>query len=358
MAVIITVIVALGACVILTLAVIILRQNSRIEEMLRTTSDQFRSEQSRSLVSEESRRMALETLVKSLEDKLKTYQDLLRQWENDRATKFGQIEKELSNASQATLRLSDTTGKLTNILGNVKLRGQWGERMAEDIISYAGLLEGVNYLKQTAQTSCSTRPDFIFLLPDGKKLNMDVKFPLDNYLKMANAISDLERDAAKKDFFKNVRARMKELQSREYINPAENTLDFVLLFIPNEQVFAFILEAEAGIMDEALKEKILLCSPFTLYAVLSVVRQAHEHFRFEKDIKKILAHIDLFTKHFDTFKTRFEDIGTLIRKLEEKYTDVRDVSFRNVDTKLRHIEEYRKGRLETVADHVPVSEGE
>jgi DNA recombination protein RmuC len=355
---VVSVVLGIAACVILALAVIILRQNSRIEEMLRMTADQFKSEQARSLVSEETRRMALEALVRSLEEKLKTYQDLLRQWENDRAAKFGQIEKELSNASQATLRLSDTTGKLTNILGNVKLRGQWGERMAEDIVSYAGLLEGINYLKQTAQASSSTRPDFIFLLPDGKKLNMDVKFPLDNYLKMANAASDLERDAAKKDFFKNVRARMKELQSREYINPAENTLDFVLLFIPNEQVFAFIHEAEPGIMDEALKEKILLCSPFTLYAVLSVVRQAHEHFRFEKDIKKILSHIDLFTKHFDTFKTRFEDIGALIRKLEEKYTDVRDVSFKNVDTKLRHIEEYRKGRLENVVEPAPLAEGE
>ncbi len=355
---VVSVVLGIAACVILALAVLILRQNSRIEEMLRVTADQSKSEQARSLVSEETRRMALEGLVRSLEEKLKTYQDLLRQWENDRATKFGQIEKELSNASQATLRLSDTTGKLTNILGNVKLRGQWGERMAEDIVSYAGLLEGINYLKQTAQASSSTRPDFIFLLPDGKKLNMDVKFPLDNYLKMANAASDLERDAAKKDFFKNVRARMKELQSREYINPAENTLDFVLLFIPNEQVFAFIHEAEPGIMDEALKEKILLCSPFTLYAILSVVRQAHEHFRFEKDIKKILSHIDLFTKHFDTFKTRFEDIGALIRKLEEKYTDVRDVSFKNVDTKLRHIEEYRKGRLENVVEPAPLAEGE
>ena len=72
------IILAVAACIVLALAVIILRQNSRIEEMLRMTADQFRSEQSRTLVSEESRRMALEALVRSLEEKLKTYQDLLR----------------------------------------------------------------------------------------------------------------------------------------------------------------------------------------------------------------------------------------------------------------------------------------
>ena len=46
------------------------------------------------------------------------------------------------------MKLQETTVRLNNILGNVKLRGQWGERMAEDIIRYAGLIENVNYLKQ------------------------------------------------------------------------------------------------------------------------------------------------------------------------------------------------------------------
>ena len=337
--------------IVLILAVVLLRQNSRIEEILRSTSEQLKGEQARLTQEQESRRQAFEGAVRSLEDKLRAYQDLLRQWENDRAQKFGRIEQELSSASQATLKLQETTGKLTNILGNVKLRGQWGERMAEDIIRYCGLVENVNYLKQTQQSGSATRPDFIFLLPDGRRVNMDVKFPLDNYLRLSNASSDVEREAAKKDFFRNVRSRIGEIKSREYINPAENTLDFVLLFIPNEQVFGFIQEAEPGIMDEALKEKVVLCSPFTLYATLAVIRQAHEHFRFEKDILKILSHIDLFVKHFETFRSRFEEIGSLLLKLEQKYADVRDTSFKQIDTKIRHIEEYKKGRL-------PVPDGE
>lgn len=333
------------AAIVAVLAVILLRQNSRIEEILRSTSEQMRGEQSRLAAEDAQRRESFDATIRSLEEKLKLYQELIREWEKDRSTKFGRLEQELTSASQATLRLQETTGKLSNILGNVKLRGQWGERLAEDIISHCGLVEGVNFLKQTQQASSSSRPDFVFLLPDGRRVNMDVKFPLDNYLKMSNASSDFEREAAKKDFFRNVRARIKELKGREYINPAENTLDFVLLFIPNEQVFGFVMDAEPGIMDEALGDKVVLCSPFTLYATLAVIRQAHEHFRFEKDVKKIIQLIDQFSKYYETFKVRFEDVGKLIRDLDQVYVDIRDKSYRNIDAKIRHIDDYKKGHL-------------
>ena len=75
---------------------------------------------------------------------------------------------------------------------------------------------------------------------------------------------------------------IKQLTTRDYINPAENTVDYVIMFIPNEQVYSFINEADITIMDEALKQKVILCSPFTLYAVLAVIRQAIENFNLER----------------------------------------------------------------------------
>lgn len=329
------------AVIIAVLVAVVVRQNARVEELLRGSRD----ERTKDAVDAESRRQSLEGVVRSLEARLKDYEQQLRLWETDRAQKFGALEKELSAASQATLKLQDTTGKLTNVLGNVKLRGQWGERMAEDIIRHAGLLEGVNYRKQTQLASSTTKPDITFLLPDGRSVNMDVKFPLDNYLKMVNALSDMERDTAAKEFIKNAKARVKELQTRDYINPAENTLDFVLLFIPNEQVFGFIHEAAPEFMDEALKQKVVLCSPFTLYATLAVIRQAHENFRFERDMKKIIQDIEIFVKHYATFKERFADMEKLIADLDSNYRDIREKSFKNIDTKIRHIEEFKQGHL-------------
>ena len=346
---------ALGAGVFLW---VILQQNARIEELLRSTREQIegrRQADAQGLSDENSRRQALEGAVRSLESRLKEYELMLRNWETDRAQKFGAIEKELSTAAQATFKLQEVTGKLNNVLGNVKLRGQWGERMAEDIIRHAGLLEGVNYRKQTQLASSTTKPDITFLLPDGRSINMDVKFPLDNYLKMVNAASDLERDLLSKEFIRNARSRVKELQTRDYINSAENTLDFVMLFIPNEQVFGYIQEAAPEFMDEAMKQKVVLCSPFTLYATLAVIRQAHEHFRFERDMRKIIQDIEIFVKHYATFKERFAGLEKLIADLDGAYRDIREKSFKNIDVKIRHIEEFRKGHLQAdgqMVDHV------
>ena len=90
----------------------------------------------------------------------------------------------------------------------------------------------------------------------------------------------------------------------------------------------------------------MLCSPFTLYAMLSVVRQAHEHFRFEKDIKKIIELIEGFTKDYELFKNRFADLGSLIDKLSGQYADITDKSFKKLDGKIQRIEDHKKGHLD------------
>lgn len=323
-----------------------IRQEMRFhqDQFLRLAGQQFATEQSKAASELEMRKQAVDATVQGLKQELEKYEKLLHEFEQDRAVKYGHLENELKNASQATVKLQETTGRLNNILGNVKLRGQWGERMAEDIIRYAGLVEGVNYIKQTKLESAATRPDYTFLLPDDHKVNMDAKFPMDNYLSMVNAESPDEQEFYQKEFLKNARERIKEIQNRDYINLSDNTLDFVILFIPNEQVYGFIQEKSPTLMDMALTQKVILCSPFTLYAMLSVIRQAHENFRYEKDLKKIIQLIEQFAKLYETFKVRFEEIGKTILKLEQQYQTVANTSFRQLDVKIRHIQEHKTGQ--------------
>lgn len=286
---------------------------------------------------------AVENSVKTLKDELERYARLVREFENDRNKKYGNLENELKNASQATGRLQETTAHLTSILGNVKKRGEWGERMAEDIIALCGLEENVNYRKQK-QGESGTKPDFTFLLPDKHKINMDVKFPLSNYLNMVNAAEAAQKDMFLKQFLSDVKNRLKEVGGREYISPADGTLDFMLLFIPNEQVFGFIQESDPSLMDLALKQKIVLCSPFTLYATLSVIRQAFDNFYYEKSTKEIIGTIDRFIATYDVFKKRFVELDEAIGKVSLKYREIHNVSFKELDTKIRKIEDLKKGQ--------------
>ncbi|MGH7205601.1 MAG: DNA recombination protein RmuC, partial [Nitrospiraceae bacterium] len=206
---------------------------------------------------------------------------LMKDLEKDRVEKFGQLASQLRTTTEQTAALVQTTSTLREALASTKARGQWGERMAEDVLRLAGFVENVNYVKQKAIAGGGTRPDFTFLLPRKLRLNMDVKFPLDNYLRFLEAKSEPEKAKYRADFMRDVKARIKEVATRDYINPEQNTVDSVLLFIPNEQIYAFIHEQDGSILDDGIKNGVVFCSPLTLFAILAVIRKAVDNFALE-----------------------------------------------------------------------------
>ena len=137
----------------------------------------------------------LEVLNKSLTQLTSNVQSL----EKERAKTYANLQAQLKNSHEQASALMHSTTKLHELLSNSKRRGQWGERMAEDVLRLTGLKEGVNYIKQKAfgQAEGNNRaiPDFTFILPNGVKVNMDVKFPLANYLHFMDAKSDIKTDA-------------------------------------------------------------------------------------------------------------------------------------------------------------------
>jgi DNA recombination protein RmuC len=286
----------------------------------------------------EAKRQAVESTVGQLAEKLKTYEDLARKMESDRAEKYGSLAEQLGKATSSTESLQKTTDRLYSVLSNSRTRGQWGERMAEDILRMVGLVENVNYTHNRAQESVATRPDFTFSLPDGHKLHMDVKFPLDNYMRMLDASSDTDKDGFKTQFLRDVRNRIKELTKRDYVNPSESTLDYVLLFIPNEQVYGFVLESHPGLIDEALGQKVVLASPFSLYAVLAVVRQSMDNFRFSEATREIIKHVGSFRKEYSNFQERLLKVGKKFSEAQELYGKLHDTSYKRLDQAMKRIE--------------------
>jgi DNA recombination protein RmuC len=168
---------------------------------------------------------------------------------------------------------------------------------------------------------------------------MDVKFPVDNYLRFLEAESDHERDATAKAFLRDVRNRVKELSTRGYIDP-DATLDEVLLFIPNESVWTFIHERDPQLIDVALDQKVVLCSPVSLFAVLAVIRQAGEQSRLARTSDEILQclggfrqqwtkyaeAVDLVEKRFSTAQKGLEELtGPRRRQLERQLDRIDDL---------------------------------
>jgi DNA recombination protein RmuC len=295
-----------------TMSTDVLRQNSN--DFMQIAGETLNRQTKTGEMELENKKKLIDQTLDMMKGDLQKVENLMREIEQTRTAKFAAISTQLEETAKQTARLQDTTGKLQTALASARVRGQWGERMAEDVLRLAGFIEGVNYLKQQTLTESSTRPDYTFLLPQDLKLNMDVKFPLDNYMKYVDEESEELRRNYKEQFLKDTRDRIREISKRDYISPSENTVDYAMVFIPNEQVYCFINENDHSIIDEALNNKVILCSPFTLYAILAVIRKAAENFAIKKTAGEILNYMESFYKQWSLFRDSMDKMG---KKLEE-----------------------------------------
>jgi DNA recombination protein RmuC len=180
---------------------------------------------------------------------------------------------------------------------------------------------------------------------------MDVKFPLDNYLRYLEAESELEQRRARDDFLRDVRGHVKTLAARGYSGEGIDTVDCVLLFIPNEALYSFIHEQDRTILDDALVQKLVFCSPLTLYAVLAVVRQAVDSFRVERTSHEILARLAAFHKQWSAFVDRMDKLDRSLGTARRDYDELVGTRRRQLERELDKIADLRSAAaLEAAPD--------
>jgi len=280
---------------------------------------------------------------------------LVRQLDGGQRKAYGELSNELRRQHEGMAALSEHTQQLREVLASSKARGQWGERMAEDVLRLAGLLEGVNYRKQTTLDSAG-RPDYTFLLPNGRVMHMDVKFPLDNYVRHLDATNDLERAQYRDQFLRDVRDRVKELTTRGYLDSNDDTVDCLLMFIPNEQVYGFVQENDRSILDDAMRHKIVVCSPLTLYAVLAVVRQAVDNFQLERTSSEILGLLSEFSCQWEKYAAQLEKVQSRFEQVAKEYAALMTTRHRALQRpldKIEHLRHDERGLLD--ADIAPLT---
>jgi DNA recombination protein RmuC len=281
--------------------------------------------------------------VEGLMTQVERLGDVVTRLQRDGASQHSEVLSGLRAAQTSTKELAQTTAHLREALASPKARGQWGERMADDVLRHAGMVEGVSYRKQTGIAGGSI-PDVTFLMPGGRVLHMDVKFPVDNYLRHLEATTDGERDAHAKSFLRDVRARVKELAARTGYIDASTTLDQVLLFIPNESVWGFIHERDPELIDVALRQKVVLCSPVSLFAVLAVIRQAVEQTGLERTSHEILECLAGFGREWTKFSEALDKVVTHLDRTQRSLEDVTGTRRRQLERQLDRVEALRVAR--------------
>lgn len=285
----------------------------------------------------------IDKTIQTLNVELHKANEKLEKAERDRIGSFENLKQQITQQAKHTQDLLQSTTNLQRVLSNNQLRGQYGEQVAEDLLKMNGFVKGADYLIQDTQAE-GARPDFTVLLPNNMKINIDSKFPYQNLLKIVESTTDESRAQYRKLFEQDIKEKIKQVTSRKYINPEENTVDFVVLFVPNEMIFSYIYDKMHEIWIDGMRQKVVFAGPFSFTAILRMVRQAHEYFSVQKNLRSIINNIQVFK---DEFTKYHEEVDNLGKKVDAVVSQYRVVSQTRTNKLLRVVD---KIQLDSATD--------
>lgn len=307
--------------VIFTLMVPKMMQNAN-EQLISMANEKLGAEKQDIATDLSNKKSAIEDIAKKIREDLEKTKDKLEIAERERIGSFRELKKEIENQTKVTEQLSSTTENLKRVLSNNQMRGQFGEQVAENLLKMSGFVKGVDYDFNKEHKATGTRPDFTVYLPNKVKINVDAKFPYQSLQKMTETNDKATKNELEKMFERDIKEKIKQVTTRDYINPEDNTVDFVIMFIPNEMIFSYIYEKMNDLWLEAMKQKVVMAGPFSFTATLRLVRQAYDNFKYQKNVQKIIGYIKTFEVEFKKYNEEFIKIGDRIKSLSSQYDTV------------------------------------
>jgi DNA recombination protein RmuC len=219
------------------------------------------------------RETAIESLVQPIRDALAKTETQIQSIERDRIDAFATLKIQMEVLASRQSLLSRETRNLVTALRRPDVRGQWGEITLKRLVELSGMTAHVDFTEQHHQMTDAgaIRPDMIVHMPEKRDIVVDVKTPLDAYLAAVEAQDDEARAAQLRRHAQIVGARVRELSSKSYWSQFERSPDFVVLFLPGDQFLSAALQENPGLIDESLRQNVMLATPTSLVALLKAV---------------------------------------------------------------------------------------
>ncbi|MBR4156459.1 MAG: DNA recombination protein RmuC [Bacteroidales bacterium] len=270
----------------------------------------------------------IEGMKKSMTDNLKTNSE-------NKAS----LEKAIEELMKRTQDIGNDANNLAKALKNEsKTQGNWGELILENILEKSGLTEGEHYEKQTTlkdsrgnmvfhdETGSRLIPDVVVHYPDNKDLVIDSKVSLTAFVDYCNASDDKEKSIALKRHLQSMKAHYKELQKKNYssyIKSPRVSLDYVVMFVPNESAMQLALYEDGALWREAFENGVFITSEQNLLALLRMIQLAWSQVKQARNQQEIFDEVNKLLDRVGDFMKRYEDLGKKIESLQGSYDDTK-----------------------------------
>jgi DNA recombination protein RmuC len=265
----------------------------------------------------EQNREGLFELLKPLGEKITEFEKKVEETHKDTITRNSALREQLENLQRLNVQMTREAENLTRALkGDSKTQGAWGEFILESILEKSGLEKDREY---TIQESFTTeegrfRPDVIIRLPESRHVIIDSKVSLTGYNNFVNSNSDEDKKIALKAHLISIRQHMKGLAEKNYQkNISDNTLDFIIMFIPIEPAYILAIQSERGLYEEALEKRIVFVSPTLLIPSLQLIKNVWKQ---EYQNRHVLEIANKAGDLYDKFVGFSEDLISMGRHME------------------------------------------
>jgi DNA recombination protein RmuC len=238
------------------------------EEFLRLAQTAFAAQRGEAEAELARRAAAVESLVAPVARALERTQQSLEQVGRDQAGLRAQVV-EMSQGNQA---LRSETSKLVQALRRPNVRGRYGEVQLERVIELAGMKNYCDFTPQGGlrdEEGKLARPDLIVKLPNGRVIAIDAKTNLDAYLDALDEPAEADKHLDR--YAETVMLQAQKLARKAYWTNFDASPEFVVMFIPGDQLVDAALERRPELIEYAAERSVVIASPSTLIGLLRAV---------------------------------------------------------------------------------------
>ena len=241
----------------------------------------------------DSRKQAIESMLKPVSESLKLVQSRLGEMEKERVGAYTDLKTQIRYILSGNEALKNETARLSQALHHNSVRGQWGELQLRRVVELAGMVEYCDFTTQETRSREEERirPDMVIHLPGGRSIIIDA----------------------------NVRRHLQQLSAKNYFAQFSPCPEFVIMFLPGESFFQAALEADPTLIEFGAENRVILSTPSTLIALLKAVAYGWKQEQLADNAKKISeAGADLFNT-CSILSGHFSSLGKSLNQAVAQY---------------------------------------
>lgn len=285
--------------------------------------------------------------IKSLKTELEnlaTLSDSKQASSIEKITKLtSKLDENLNNINILKTNVQD----LNNIFYNSRSRGTLGEFSLNSILvnilgENSKIWEKQYTLVVDGNRSEKGKVDALIRTGDGSEnIAIDAKFPLDKYDEMQKIINNKESDSSYKISEKafKIAVKNKIMEVKKYINH-KNKITNAILFVPSEAVFYYLISSDMkDIFENSFKDKVWICSPTTLSAVLHMLFQVQKDYELNKNIIKVKELIVRINNEYKKFDERWKAVKKKILDNQKELKEL-DITIEKINKNQEKLEAF------------------